>query len=250
MVLTYRQISVDTGRLTNGSILFDAAPYVSGCVRVTDIPEKQLIRWLMLSEPARGLIFEELGFPSSAFYALEVGEPFYSPGIGDLDLVLCNHCAPHEAAVLECKRVKIVVVDPEQHQMNKLEDTRIGVIQANRLHDKFGFSRTYLAVLTEVEASQQHDTNIPCRGIDSTATPDYGQTKSFKRIVEFPGRDDLKTDIGIVFIEVVQPSRISINERVTIRVCVHHPAQQRTQSDSVTNRIEMVMRGQRLANTC
>ena len=39
---------------------------------------------------------------------------------------------------------------------------------------------------------------------------------TFKRIVEFPGRDDLKSDVGIVFVELVQPSGVSINERVTL----------------------------------
>lgn len=195
----------------------------------------------MLFEPARSLIFGELGFPSTAFYEMEVVEPFFAAGEGDLDLFLCRLYAPHEAVALECKRVKIVVVDPHTHQLNKLEDTRKGVGQANRLYAKFGFFQTYLAVLTAVEASHQDDTNIPCRGIDASATPDYGQSKTFKRLVEFPVRDDLKPDIGIVFIEVVQPSWISIDEWVTIRVCVHHSAQQRTQTDSVTNQIELVM---------
>lgn len=158
-------------------------------------------------------------------------------------LILCRRYAPHEAVALECKRVKIAVVNPQNHQLNKLEDTRKGVGQANRLYDKFGFFQTYLAILTAVEASHQDDTNIPCRGIDASATPDYGQSKTFKRIVEFPGRDDLKPDIGIISIEAVQPSGISMDERVTIRVCVHHPAQRRIQADSVTNQIGIVMRG-------
>lgn len=92
MVLTYHQISVDTGRpiVADGGVgatLFDAAPYVSSCTRVTDLDEKQIIRWLMLFEPARSLIFGELGFPSSAFYEMEVVEPFFSVSEGDLDPV-------------------------------------------------------------------------------------------------------------------------------------------------------------------
>ena len=252
LTLIYRQTSVDTGSpvLAGGrfrATLYDAAPYVSRCTSVTEIPEKEIVRWLMLFEPARRLLFGELGFPPWAFYQPEVVEPFYSAGKGDLDLVVCHRRAPHEAVALECKRVKVAVIDPEHHDLNKLQDTQDGVGQANRLHNKFGFFQTYLAVITAVEASRQEGTNIPCRGIDAAASPDYGDTKTFKRIVEFPGREDLNSDIGIVFVEVVQPSGISINERVTIRVCVHHPAQGRTQSDSVTNRVEILLRERRIA---
>src|SRR5258708_25482484 len=64
---------------------------------------------------------------------------------------------------------------------------------------------------------------------------------TFKRIVEFPGRDDLKSDVGIVFVELVQPSGVSINERVTLRVCVHQAATQRTQSTAETKRVVMLL---------
>jgi len=38
--------------------------------------------------------------------------------------------------------------------------------------------------------------------------------------MEFPGGDALHRDIGIVFIETVQPSHLSIDKAVTVRVCV------------------------------
>jgi hypothetical protein len=247
MVLTYRQTSIDTSPavLSGGrfrAAFYDAARYIGGCTKVTDIPEKELIRWLLLFQPARELWFGELGFPPWAFYKPEVVEPFYPKGQGDLDLILCKPNSPHEAAAVECKRVKIVVEDPEHHALNRLTDTREGVRQANRVHNRFGFAQTYLAVLTSVEASAQEDTNVPCRGIDAAATPDFGQTKTFRRIVEFPGRDDLNSEIGIVFVEVVQPSGLSIDQRVTLRVCVHQLAQYREQSSAATNQMEMLLR--------
>jgi len=64
---------------------------------------------------------------------------------------------------------------------------------------------------------------------------------TFRRIVEFPGRDNLKPEVGIVFVEVVQPSGISIDERVTFRVCVHQPAKPRQQTTAETNRVAMLI---------
>jgi hypothetical protein len=60
--------------------------------------------------------------------------------------------------------------------------------------------------------------------------------------VEFPGRAELHQDVGIVFIEIVQPSRLSIDKQATVRVCVYRRAELREQRDAVTNRIaEIVM---------
>lgn len=246
ITLKYRQVSIDTTHIPGfprkwQRTLFDPSPYLDGSTHVTQLDEKPLIRWMMLCESARRLFFKELGFSASAFYQPEVVEPFYSGNDGELDLIVCDRDAPHKAAAIEFKRVKVTVLDPEHHQLNKLEDTRDGVRQANRHYNKFGFAQTYLTVLTATDASAQENTNIPCRGIDPSATPDYGATKTLTRIVDFPDRDDLHEDIGIVFFDIVQPSRISIDKRVNLLVCVDRVAQSRIQQDSVTNRIEILL---------
>src|SRR5262249_48160297 len=111
------------------------------------------------------------------------------------------------------------------------------------IYNKWGFSQTYLTVLTATDASEQENTNIPCRGVDSSATPDYGETKTLTRIIDFPDRDDLEQEIGIVFFDIVHPSRISIDKRVNLLVCLRRSAQPRIQQDSVTNRmIELLSR--------
>ena len=235
MVLLYRQISFDTASLRMKghpqATFFEAdSRYIDGSTRITNFSERELVRWLMLFAPARQMLFEELGRNGAAFYRPEVVEPFYSPGQGDIDLVMCHLSAPHQSVAVECKRVKVAISDPENDQLNKLENIRGGVVQANRLYSRFGFFQTCLGVVTAVEASEQLDTNIPNRGVRSSSTPDFGDTKTFKRIVEFPGRDELNAAIGIIFIEIVQPSLVSIDRRATIRVCVHHPPAPRTQT--------------------
>lgn len=246
LLLKYRQVSIDSAHIRGfpeklQQTFFDPGPYLDGSIRVTELDEKPLVRWMMLFEPARRLLLDALGFPASAFCQPEVKEPFYSANDGDLDLIVCARHAPHEAAAIEFKRVKVTVLDPEHHQLNKLNNVRAGVDQANRLYKKFGFSQTYLTILTATDTCEQEGTNIPCRGIDPSATPDYGETKTLSRIVDFPDRDDLHDDIGIVFFDIVQPSRISIDKRVNLLVCVHQTAERRMQQDSVTNRIEILL---------
>ena len=130
-----------------------------------------------------------------------------------------------------------------QDKINKLQDIAGGVCQANKLYNgPFAFFQTYLAIITEVAASGQ-DENIPNRGVRPYTTPQRGDTRTttFRQIVEFPGRAELHNDVGILFIEIVQPSRLSIDKQATIRVCVYRRAERRDQRDSVTNRIREIM---------
>jgi hypothetical protein len=246
-VLIYRQISFDTAQVFPRpqqpfkASFFEATqyPYVDGSTRVTEFDEKPIVRWLMMCPPSRQIILDELGLPPNAFFAPEVVQPFFMPGIGDIDLILCPDLAPNRALALECKRVKIESVNIGEDKINKLHKVAGGVHQANELYNGFGFFQTYLAIITEVEASGQDERNIPTRGIRSHTTPQRGDTKTttFRQIVEFPGRSELHEDIGILFIEIVQPSRLSIDKQATIRVCVYRRAARRDQLDSVTNRI-------------
>jgi len=248
-ILTYRQISFDTAHIAPGQQLkatfFDASPYqiLDGSARITDFDEKPMVRWLMLAPSARAIIFDELGLPPNAFYRPEVVRPFYALGAGDIDLLLCPPLSPHLAIALECKRVKVESINAGQDRINKLQGVAGGVRQVNKLYNgPFGFFQTYLAIITEAEASAQGDINIPNRGVRSHTTPHRGDSRTtFRQIVEFPGRDELDGDVGILFVEIAQPSRVSIDRQATVRVCVYRRAARRDQLDAVTNRVMEIM---------
>jgi len=245
-VLIYRQISFDTARVTSSQspfcpTLFEATryPYIDGSTRVTEFEEKAIVRWLMLCPASRHIVFDELGLPPAAFYGMEIVRPFYASGEGDIDLILCPRGSPNRAVALECKRVKVEIVNAGQDKINKLQGVAEGVRQANKLYKgRLAFFQTYLAIITEVAAPAQEGEDIPMRGLRPHSTPQRGDTKSttFRQIVEFPGRDDLDDEVGIVFIEVVQPSRLTIDSQATVRVCVYRRAEKRDQMDTVTNR--------------
>jgi hypothetical protein len=251
-IVTFRQISFDSAHITQphqgfGATFFQPAPYpfVDGSTRVTEFDERTIIHWLLLCPASRHVLLETLGLPPDAFYQSAVVQPFYAPGEGDLDLILCPRLTPHEAVAIECKRVKVETVNVGEDRVNKLQDAARGVCQANRLYNgPFAFFQTYLAIITEVAASLQHETNIPNRGVRSHTKPQSGDTKNttFRQIVEFPGRAELHNEIGILFIEIVQPSRLSIDTQATARVCIYRRAEKRDQLDSVTNRVTEIMK--------
>lgn len=249
--LFYRQVSFDTVHVSlnqpDSATFFEVAPYPSvddGSARVTAFDEKPIIRWLMLCPSSRQIILEELGLPPDAFHRPEVVQPFYAPGEGDIDLIICPRLSPHQAVAFECKRVKVESVNIGKDKVNKLQDVAGGVRQANKLYNgSAAFFQTYLAIITEVDATGQGEINIPNRGIRSDTTPQRGDTRTttFKQIVEFPGRAELHDDVGIIFIEIAQPSHLSIDKQASVRVCVYRRAERRDQLTGVTNRVIKIM---------
>jgi hypothetical protein len=248
--LTYRQTSYDAGRVIPRpgqpvkATFFDAQAYLDGSTPVGVLEEKVIVRWLMLNPVSRRLLLEVLRLPEHATHRCEVVQPFYTPGQRDIDLILCPGLSPQLAFALECKRVRVRSVNPELDQLNRLADVAGGVQQANELYNgRNAFFQTYLCIITEVENEIQDDRNIPNRGIRSHSKPQRGDTSrtTFRQIVEFPGREKLHADIGIIHIEVDQPSRLSIEVRANIRAHVYRRAISREQPAWVTRCVREIM---------
>ncbi len=251
-LVRFRQVSFDavefapsTGRRA-AATAFDATatPLEDEGDRVTDLDEASAVRWLMQHEPARHLVFRELGLPFDALHRQAVVQPFYAPGRGDIDLLICPPCCPACAVAVECKRVKIESLSAEHDRVNKLGGVRRGVQQANRLaRGKFRFFKTWLAVIMEAESSRQTGINIPSRGVRAN-TVLHGANAgvlTFEQIVEFAGQKNLDRDVGIAFIELVQPSRLSIERRATVRACAYRSPEPRNQPDPVTALVARVL---------
>ena len=208
---------------------------------VTQLDEKSLVLWLMQTEPVRAFILRELGRQDSAFHATELVDPFYGSGEGDIDFLVCDRLDPGAAAAFECKRIKVEEVDEKNDRMNKLSGITTAVRQVNRLYEKCGFFETYLAVLIEVECSKQFESNIPCRGLRPDSTHDFGSGNTQRATLNFPGYKHLNQKIGIIIIEVAQPSKKSVNRMANLRLLRYHPATPRFQSAQTTRQISALI---------
>ena len=105
------------------------------------------------------------------------------------------------------------------------------------------FFQTYLAIITEVEASGQAERiPEPRRPFRHDAAAGGHQHDHLPANCGIPRPRRLTDDVGILFIEIVQPSRLSIDRQATVRVCVYRRAERRDQHDTVTNRIREIMR--------
>jgi len=202
------------------------------------------VKWLVNNLQARLLLWDQLRRFPDAFFATEVKDPFYGPREGDIDLLVCNPGAPHQAVALECKRLKVEVVDDGTDWINKLEEVGEGVRRAKKLYEQFSFFQTYFAVISAIDAANRTNLNIPCNGITSESVPNWDtSTTTFRNIVQFPRREELPTEIGIVFIELVQPSGRRFEQQGTLRICVHYPATTRPQRTADTRKVELLMKG-------
>ncbi len=237
-VILFRQLTIQTARIT-GPVLELLTDADRNNRRVTEDAEPVLVRWLIDQKPVRLVLLEELrrhpcSITDTAIKHPLIENPHHKPG--DVDLFICDAERPQEALVVEWKRVKVSPQGDGTNCVNRLENVGGGVVQANALRE-LGFSQTCFGILTVVDAHQQTDCNVPNRGIDHTTTSNYSDTKTFKSIIEFPRREELQETIGILFVELVQPTGRTFDELFTVRVCVHHrpiPQEQRT---STTNRV-------------
>jgi hypothetical protein len=224
---------------------FEVPPYplVDGSPPVTQFEEKAIVDWLMAGM-YRQIVLAALGVPPDSCHATAVVQPFYVPGQGDIDLIVCPKSAPHLAIALECKRIKVESVNEGEDKINKLDAVVKGVYQVNVLYNgQFAFFLTYLCIISEVVAASQDPWNFPNRGVRPHTTPRQGDTKrtTFRQIVEFPGREKLHEDIGIIHLEIAQPSGLGIDKQANVRACAYRRPKRREQVDRVTNRVKEIM---------
>ena len=193
--------------------------------------ETAIIRWLLGSK-GRNLLLELLGLPLDSYTETAVGVPVIDdPQMkpGDLDLLICPHGRPDMSVAIQCKRVTVEVEGDDSDQIRKLGDTKDVVWQANKQRKRYGFHQNYLAIIIQSFVARRCSSEVILRGI----TPE-----SLKRIYEFNYRDKVHDDVGIIFIDVTQPTWQSVDRMARVGVCVDREAKLLSQSDWLTNRIE------------
>jgi len=192
--------------------------------------EQSILKWLFSRSELKEMIFEELSVKQNACHKLEVVDPIIEnprKKPGDIDVLICEQKSPHEAIALECKRVKVIADDTGRDKVNKIDAIGNGVIQANAVMN-LGFHNTCLAVLTVVDGRLRKEYNTLFRG---------STDETFKRVYEFPQRNKLHKDIGIMFLELIQPTGKDITRMAAVAVAVDRRPMPRKQPVSLNNKI-------------
>lgn len=103
-----------------------------------------------------------------------------------------------------------------------------------------GFHRSYLMVVVQSDGRTRSEMSQMFRG---------AKDATFRLIYDFPQRESLSDDVGVVFVEIVQPTSRAIGEMAYVGVCVDKQARPRDQSNSLTVRVIDYLRGQHGASS-
>lgn len=232
-MLTFRTIAYYTNKISSGvtSCSYFEDNAIESEESVTINPEKAIVCWLISNDLVRHAILEE--FVGSVNYDIypNVQQPIITePGKkpGDIDILLCNKDTPNKAIAIECKRVKVLVQNDGKQKVNKIQEIGNGITQANGLQS-MGFHQSYLLLLVVVDARlKMAEGNIFFK---------YGNQKETSAIYEVPMDSSLHHDVGVAYIEIIQPTGKEINKMGQVGICVDKRAIQLEQSSRLTERI-------------
>lgn len=193
-----------------------------------ELDERSLIEFLFGRDELSRLIKKELSLEERAPHAIHVTTPFVSSERkpGDIDLIVCDEGSPNEAVAVEFKRVKV-----RRDRINRLHALERVSSQVDGLHD-LGFSRTYLGVIVITDGRHQADVNFVSRGLSSD---------QFGRVLEVADAAMPSSEIGILYIEIIQTVGKPIQDAGMVCVAVIRDAKPRFQHGDLSDRIENFM---------
>ncbi|HEX8456368.1 MAG TPA: hypothetical protein VF656_03520 [Pyrinomonadaceae bacterium] len=206
---------------------------------VTKEDEEAIVKWL-LGSAANDLLFRVLGVSQDSFVACSVKQPVVEDPQkkpGDIDILICPEHRADRAIALQCKAVKVVAFNQEEDDVSKLPDIRGAVLQANKQRKNFGFHRNYLAIIVKADGRKRTHSNTIFR---------VPNQDTMKLLYEFPQRESLHSDVGILFIDISQPTGKSYDRMAVVGICHDEQAAVLDQSPNLTNRIKELMRQRRI----
>ena len=198
---------------------------------ITEEHESEMIRLMFRDKDFRNLLLSELELLGEYQVLLEVGTPVARHGLipGDFDVILYNQATPPYSIGIECKAVSVKSnKEGNEDKVTKLGKIRRGVQQANGLRKDHNFHLSYLLVFAKVDAVAHKETNV----FFSSAS-----LQALHSVYDKVMNEPLHDDVGIVIVEIVQPTRKNFSEMGMVGVHVERLAKPCEQSEQLTNRI-------------
>lgn len=234
--LELRCVVFDSHELPSGSthIEFFKTARSTGASSAAVRHERDLVKWLLSKESVRALLLAEMSLSALARCSTEVREPFLigaNTYPGDIDLLACDAARPDHAIAIEFKRVKAVATGASE-RVNRLEALGRAGPQVEALH-KLGFSRTYLGVIAVVDGRSSDGPSFPFRGLSDA---------KYASVIEIAGGLPLPSEVGLVYVEIVQPVDDAIENAHMVCVALPRRAASRQQGERITTLVDNFLR--------
>lgn len=210
--------------------LFDDASPKSD-ERVTDRSEKEIVDWFIGMRPAREILLDELGLPADTYIQTNVAEPLLERNRreppGDIDLILVPD--PRQAIAIQVKRIRVLADTTHRDRTpgRQLGNVTRLVEQANGSR-KIGFCANYALVLIECDGTQRSEYNFLLRD----TSPDV-----FRRIYHLAKDQPIHPDVGLIFVEITQPTNASVDYAAVVAVCEDKRATRLDQPPELSARV-------------
>ena len=150
---------------------------------------------------------------------------------GDLDILIVDPTNPGDTILLECKRIKIKIEEDQSEKVNKVEDLKALVGQANN-RIKRGFHKVYLTVLIVCDGRNKIANNILFN---------HASSKTLESIYTHPYLDKLDQKAGKLFLEPSQLTAKDYNRQAGCGIYEMRKSTPQTQPKDLTKKINSLV---------
>jgi hypothetical protein len=147
--------------------------------------------------------------------------------------LLVAHLDPEQSISIQAKRVKVEAMDTLR---DKVSNRHLGSLkdlidQANASQN-LGFHLNYALVIIQVDGIARSEVNALRRGITTGSL-----TRIYNQIIDSP----LHPDVGVIYVEISQPTPVSVDRAAMVAVCVDKHAVSLDQPRRLTARVRQLM---------
>jgi hypothetical protein len=237
-ILQWQTIMMDSVLFEPGKLSYDFfAPGNEDSLSVRSMSETDTLKWLLQHTQFKTDFFKDFfpGSPDTVKHFVGMVEPFTNPSNlpGDIDLLLINPAAPHQAIAFETKRVKVFRDNTGKDKINRLSDLKHGIKQANAYH-QLGFHQSYLLVILLDDGRNQENPD---------QTFHYNKSPYLDReVYSLKFSTELDPNVGVVYIRLNQMTDKHINNSHAIHYCIDRRAIPIAQSTDMTIKTTNVSR--------
>ena len=175
--------------------------------------EPEMVEWLASKPFFRSLICSGLQIPFYSNFYTNIKKPIITKGNnkpGDIDILIFDRNYPNRSIAIECKKINVKLDKDGNDNVNKIKKIQDCKYQIKGLLE-LGFHKCFLAVIIANNGMEYEKVNYFARNITD---------QSFREVYKFPGRDEIDKRAGIIFIDLIQPTGESLNNRGVLSICV------------------------------
>lgn len=218
------------------ALFTDQVPYSTD--RVTAKAEAEILNWLLQTSPARDLLFTSLNLPAATYAQTSIIDPILhsrpARKPGDLDMLLVPQQGdPSRVISIQAKRVKVQAIGRSRDDVsNRHVGNLTDVVQQANGSRELGFHLNYAMVVVQIDGIERSEFNFLAR----TTTE-----RQFNRIYHRVWDSPLHSDVGVIFIEISQPTGASIDNSGFIAISVDKRAKPLDQPLALNARVRQLM---------